>query len=422
MSSTPGLSLASAEIAREYNPLDSSFLQRIYPFFARLRREAPICYAPQCNLWLVSRYDDIVAVFRDTKRFSSATAAESPFSIPDEVQAILDEGYERTPMLVGYDPPLHARVRALVGEAFTAQRIAAMAPAIRALVHELIDGFSHAGSADIISQFAAPLPFAVITDLIGVPREDRGLVKAGHNDFFAALFTPGLPLEERMARARGTVAYERYFGAMVEDRRKTPREDVTTALVQARWEGEGEPLSTGEIVWALCFLIGAGHDTTTGLIANLLLHLFRNPEQLEAVLSDPGMISAAIEETLRFDPPFLPARRVTTEPVEVGGVLLPLGAQVALLLGSGNHDESAFDAPDRFDIRRERGKPHLGLGHGIHYCVGAALARAEARIALEALAERLPGLALAPAFKPVYEPNFLFRMPKQIPIVWDVAR
>jgi cytochrome P450 len=420
MSEPAPTSPASATIGGEYNPLDPAFARELYHYYARARRDAPICYAPHYNLWLVSRYEDIVAILKDTDRFSSAAAAAPAAPIPPEVQAILDEGYERTPMLIGHDPPEHARIRALVGSAFTPQRVAAMAPSVRALAHELVDGFAGLGQVDIMREFAFPLPFTVITELIGVPRDDRAQVKAWHNDIVAATNIPGLPVAVQAAHARRAVDYQRYVAALVEERRAAPRGDIATSLAEARTEN-AEPLSTPEIVWLLMFLIAAGHDTTTNLIGNMLLHFMREPAQWQSLSDDPKLIAAAIEETLRIDPSFLPVTRVTTGPVTLHGVELPKGALVALLIGSGNHDEAVFDAPEQFDIRRPRSKPHLGLGHGIHYCVGAPLGRLEARIALEVLRERLPNLRLTPGFVPAYAPNFLFRALAQLPLVWDVS-
>jgi len=420
MSTQEGLPHPTATIGCQFNPIDPTFAQKPRDFYELARREAPVCYVPHFDMWLVSRYDDIVTVLRDPHRFSSSKAAEPPEALPPEVLTILQEGYPPAGAIVGTDPPMHQRIRALVSGAFSPRRIAAMEPSVRAIADELIDCFSAQGSADLVEQFAYPLPMTVIIDMLGIPRSHMGQVKSWHDALFGSMFVVGVPTEQRVEFAREGVTYQHYLGDIVADRRISPRDDFITALVEAR-AFDAEPLSTGEIVWILIFLVTAGHETTTNLIANMMMLLLEDPAQWKAVVGNPSLFTAAVEETLRVEAPFLLMRRTTTEQVELGGVVIPKGAAVGLLNGSGGIDENVFNSGARFDIRHPHPKPHLGFGSGIHYCVGALLARQEGRIALQSLSERLPNLRLAPAFEAVYEPNVFLRALKRLPIVWDVG-
>lgn len=410
----------STNIAAEYNPLDPGFTRNLYRFYARMREEAPVLHAPQYGLWLVSRHHDIVSVLRDPVRFSSAAAMEPAAPLPPEVQAIVDQTYARSHGLVAADPPLHTRVRALAGQAFGPRQIARMEPRIRALTHELIDEFVHLGRADALPQLAFPLPMRVILDLIGIPGDDVTRIKSLHDDWTATFYSVGLPLEEQVASAHRTVLYLRYLADLVEDRRNAPRDDLTSVLVHANTPA-AEPLTTGELVWLLAFLVSAGHVTTTNVIATSLLHVLLRPGCWPSLLGAPALLPSAIGEAIRLDPSFLLVRRTTTQQVELAGVQIPQGASIGLLVASGNRDPAAFVAPDDFDIERSCPKPSLTFGHGIHYCIGAMLGRLQARIALEVLGERLPNLRLPEGFVPEWQPHFFIRTLTGLPVHWDVG-
>jgi cytochrome P450 len=226
------------------------------------------------------------------------------------------------------------------------------------------------------------------------------------------------PLEETMAAARGFVAMQRYCAELIEARRLAPRDDLISILTSSQLDGEA-PLRTSELVGQITAVISAGHETTTNLIAHLILLLLRHPDEWAAVRADYSLIPGAVEEALRLNSPIRGMIRTTTENVEVAGVAIPAGARLQLMYSSANHDETVFPDPERFDIRREHRPFHLGFGHGTHFCVGAPLARLEARVTVELFAERLPNLRLLPDHPLHYTPNVVFFTPTELPLVWD---
>jgi cytochrome P450 len=387
-----------------------------YPIYARARREEPVFYSPRLNLWVVTRYADIVAVTRDTDRFSSFNSLYIRAEPIPEVRAVLREGYEEFTSLVQSDPPDHTRVRAVFGKAFTPQRVAALEGRISELTRELIDAFVRDGRAELVSQLALPLPGYVICDLLGVPRSDMRQLRVWHEDK-GVLMAGHAPPEAQAASARGYLSMQRYFKAQIEARRDEPREDLLTLLVPEEIGGSA-PLSMQEAVCNAMDLLAAGHETTTALIASGIDLLLGRPEVAEALRDDSALIPGAIDEMLRFESPVRGFFRAVTAEAEVAGVRIPKGARVYLLYASANRDEAEFADADRFDIRRKDAGKHLAFGKGIHFCVGSLLARTEGRIAFEQLLERLPGLRRGEG--PARRSDFiLMRTFESLPIAWD---
>jgi len=413
--SIPGDDHPVRAVGRGYDPLAPLYNDDPYLFYARARRESPVSYSPTYNVWLITGHAEVLEVLRLPSVFSSAQNLALPYAPPLEVQAILDEGYPPAPGLFNNDPPGHTHARVLFAGAFTARRIAELEPRIRDLAHRLVDGFARDGQADLVERFAFPLPMTVIADLLGVPREDMPKVKAWHNDWLS-LFVPGAPLARHMEAARSAVAYQRYYAALIEERRARPRDDLITALAEATVEGAR--FSMAEMLSHMMILLSAGHETATDLIGHMVMHLLQHPELWRAIDADPGLMGPAIEESVRFHAPVQAEPRVTTEEVVLGGVTIPRGARVHVVFASANRDPGVFPDPDRFDIQREHPTRHLGFGHGIHFCIGAPLARLETRVALEVLRERLPGLRIRPGFAPEHVPDFYLRRLKHLHLEW----
>ncbi|WP_375765725.1 cytochrome P450 [Archangium gephyra] len=406
------------DASAQFNPMAPDQLDNPYPLYARLRRERPVFYSPMFDLWVVTRYADISEVEKDTARFSSVGALDARAEPHPEVRAVLAQGYSQFLSLVQSDPPDHARVRAVFGKALNAQRISAMEPVIRATADALIDGFLRDGKADLIQQFAYALPGFIICDLLGVPRSDMEQLKRWSDDK-TLLMSATAPIEQQVQSAHGFIAMTRYFQEQLHERRRHPREDLLTLLVPQSLGGTA-PLSEQEAVCNAMDLFAAGHETTTGLIGNGMWLLFKAPEQLEAVREDPSLLPNAIEEMLRVEAPIRGFFRTVMADTTLSGVTLPKGARAFILYASGNRDETQFTEPDRFDIRRAEAKRHLAFGKGIHFCVGAPLAKLEGRIAFEQLLRRLPGLRLRTDELPVPRPYFMLRGFEHLPIAWDV--
>ncbi len=400
--------------------LEPPHLNDPYPLYARIRCEAPVFYAPPFDLWFVSRYRDVREVVKDPQRYSSLDSIRAYGVLPPEVQEVLKEGYPDVPGLVDDDPPNLVRVRALVGKAFTPQRIAAMEPRIRAIANSLADGFARDGRADLVARFLYPLPMYVMGEILNVPSADMPSLKRWCDDW--GVFISGdLPLEEKVACARSIVSMQRYFAAMIEASRASPQSDLIAALLAARLEGE-RPLSDPEIIKLLMVLMFAGHETTANMMGNALLLFLQRPELWQSLRDDPGQIPRFIEESLRMDAAVQGMMRTTTEPVELGGVAIPKGARLFILFGAANRDEAEFEGADRFEPTRSNLEQHLAFGRGIHFCLGASLARLEARIAFETLCQRFPDLRLDPDQSIEYPPMLAHRGPKALYALWSEAR
>jgi cytochrome P450 len=402
-------------LGEAFEPL-GAHLEDPYPFYREARLAEPVFFHPGFELWFVTRYEDVVTVLRDPATFSSKDTIPTHPELPPEVQAVLAE-HRHPQHLINSDPPKHTRLRTIMNEGFTPSRVAGLEPRVRQVATELVDGFESDGHTDLLAHYAYPLPLTVILQVLGVPPADLDDCRRWSNDVSAWAWAAGaLPTEKLVEYAGSMVAFQRYGEALVAERRREPRDDLISHVLASPDGRAG--LTVEELVDLLPGLILAGHETTANLIANTLYLVLRHPAAWDALRQDPGAAEAVVEEGLRIDTSVIGMPRTTTRPVELGGVSLPAGARLFLLFGSANHDEARYDDPERFWAGRPRSAPHLGFGRGIHFCIGAPLARLEARVAIETLASRFPGLALADRTPPPRRPLLAFREYTHLDVIW----
>jgi cytochrome P450 len=382
-----------------------------YPALGRLREEDPVHWSEILGGWVLTRYADVRAALADPRlsadRITPFLARQAP-TTHETVQALLRQvGL----WVVFTDPPTHTRLRSILGRGFTARTIEGLRPRIRQIVDQLLDRAAAAGEMDLIREFAYPLPVAVIGDLLGVPPGDRERLKAW-SDELATFVGSALATPDKYARAARSVAeMHEYFGRLVARRRAAPADDLVTALVAG--EG-GEALGEDELVANCVMLLFAGHETTTNLIGNGALALLRHPGEARAWREEPALTASAVEELMRYDGPGQAMVRVAREDVPVGGRVVGRGDRLFLMINAANRDPRQFAAPDRLDLRRADNR-HLGFGHGIHFCLGASLARLEGQVALPALLARFPGLT-SRTDAPEWLDSLVFRGLRSLPV------
>ena len=364
-----------------------------YPFYDKLRQDDPVHW-DELGFWVLTRYDDITFVYTDP-RFSRAQGLMRGYDrLPDEGQKIAAPVYGSFSKTMFYsDPPYHTRLRGLVSKAFTPRAVEQMRPNIQRIADELLDEVADKGQMDVIHDFAYPLPIMVIAEMLGLPGSDRKELKGWSDDLFAILGTVKRHTPESLERAAQSLKkLTDYVTALSQARRVDPQNDLLTALVAV--VEEGERLSQEELAANVNILLSAGHETTSNLFGNGILALLQHPEQMQKLRQQPELVGLAVEEMMRYDNPVQVAYRSAAEDVELGGKLLHKGDLVNMVLGAANRDPQRFSDPNRFDVTRDEGK-HLGLGLGIHFCLGAPLLRLEAEIVFNTILRRFPKLELA---------------------------
>jgi cytochrome P450 len=381
-----------------------------YPLYRRAREQEPVHYAAEFDVWVITRYEDVLRVVMDPMRFSSAFPARTPQRPAAGVREILAQGHPEVPALINEDPPAHRRTREVVGRAFNRERVGALTPRVDAFVEELVDGFADRGEADLMAELATPLALRVLCALIGLPDDDLPRIR-GWAGQVAVLVSAGAGPDEQRSAARASVEFERYLAAEIADRRDDGRDDALTALVVG---GMADP----ELISLVLSLLFAGQETTAHLIGSALVLLLRRPRLWQTLDDDPDLVAAVVEETLRYDGPMQGAFRRAVFDVQVGGVTIPAGAQVFASFGSAGRDGAVFDDPDEFAPGRPEQQPHLAFGRGIHFCLGAALARVQAQAAIRVLRRRIPALRLADGVQIPYRPDLVHRGPAALPTTW----
>lgn len=410
---------------REINAFDPDLLQNPYPYFARLRAEAPVFRDPKTGIVSVATYDLIHKVNTQpmtfSNNFSEQLRSGSVAQIdPDELK-ILSEGVIVVNTMLTADPPAHTRYRKLAMKAFSYKRVEQMGDYVAKITNDLIDRFAHEGYVEFKKGFANHLPMTMIADALGVPRSDMDRFRRWSDAFVAQLGG----LADKAARvdaAHKIVEFQRYFIGKIEEKRQQPTEDVISDLVHADLSEEGDPrkMNYAELLSIIQQLLVAGNETTAHSLTAGLYFLLTNPEQMDKLHKEPSLIPNFVEETLRYLTPTNNMWRVATKDTEIGGVPIKKNELILLRYGSGNRDEGHFPNADVFDVTRENAKTHLAFGAGIHTCIGAQLARKEMVTAFPILLRRLKNMRLAPgknSFR--YDPNILLRGVLELHIAFD---
>ena len=388
-----------------------------FPEFARLRAEDPVHWSPAMKAWIVTRYNDVRQIALNNRQISADRLTPFFKSNPEYQRGSIESLVRYlNHWMVFRDPPDHTRLRRLFNKAFTPTSVANLRPNIEDIVGHLIDRMqAKAGRGepvDFIADFAYPLPASVIMDLLGVPRDDLERVKLWSDDIALFIGTAQVAGNKYLRAEGGARAMAGYFRELVEDRTARPRDDMISQLVLAR--DDRDALSTDEIIGTCILLLFAGHETTTNLIGNGFLYSMRHRGEWERLRGEPSLAASAIEEWLRFDGPSGALARIAAGDLEIGGKTIRQGQRVFAFVNSANRDPEAFDDPERFDIGRPS-NPHMTFGHGIHFCLGAPLARLEAEIAARRLAERLPEIRLCGG-EPEWHDSLILRGVKSLPV------
>lgn len=391
-----------------FNPLLPEFHANPYPFYHRLREEDPVHQSPM-GFWVLTRYDDVVFVLRDP-RFGREGFAPVLSTVYGQEVASLPRS------MLFRDPPDHTRLRNLVNRAFTPRVVENLRPRIQQIVDQLLDRVQGNKAMDLIEDLAYPLPVTVICEMLGVPAGDRDRIRQWSADVARSLDAIGLPSDPGIVERglSGRHALAAYFLELIPDRRKRPGPDLLSLLIAA--EEQGDRLTEGELL-AMCILLFiAGHETTVNLIGNGVLALLQHPEQWARLRNEPTLIQGAVEELLRYDSPVQRTARIPTVAVEIGGRKIEAGTMVVTAIGAANRDPQRFPDPDRLDITR-RDNHHVAFGFGIHFCLGAPLARLEGQIAINTLLHRTPALQLA-TVTPEWRESSTLRGLKALPVTF----
>jgi cytochrome P450 len=387
-----------------------------YPLYARLREEAPVYWSESQRAWLLTSYADVSATVRDPKRFSSSGRFSAVLdALPSDERSRFDP-FERhfAVGLLGSDPPDHTRLRRLINRAFTPRVVEELRPRVQDLVDGMLDQVQAKGEMDFIRDIAYPLPATVIAELLGVPVEDQDRFKDWSDGILSFQGTGRTTVETLDRAQRDLLEMRAFLTDLLAQRRRVPTDDLLGRMVAA--EEEGDKLSSAELLTTCVTLLTAGHETTTNLIGNGLYTLLRHPEQMARLRVDEALMPTAVEEMLRYESPLQRNPRRVAEDLEFGGQRLRRGDFVLQILAAANHDPAVFPDPERFDITRQPNR-HLAFGHGIHFCLGAPLARIEAPVVIGTVLRRMPELHLTKD-EPQWQEHGLLRSLRTLPVAF----
>ncbi|MBA3552914.1 MAG: cytochrome P450 [Actinobacteria bacterium] len=393
--------------AREsgFAPEDPGFVADPYLVYAELRERAPILYDEVTDHWLVSRHRDVNGLLRD-RRFGRTyhhMASHADMGRPEEPSEQAPFWHLIRSGILDMEPPDHTRVRKLVSNAFTPRMVEGLRGRIQTMTEALVDGVAGAGEVDLMKAIAEPLPVAVIAEMLGIPQSDRRLLRPWSAEI--CLMYELNPPEEYARRAvAASLEFSEYLRALSRERRERPADDLISALAEVLVEGDS--LTEDELIGTCVLLLNAGHEATVNVTGNGWWALFRNPDQLSLLRTDPSLVPRAVEELMRYDTPLQMFERWVLTDSEICGVPVPKGAELGLLFGSANRDPDVFDRPDELNLAREH-NPHLSFGAGIHFCLGAPLARLELEISFSTVLRRLPRMELVA--EPRWKPGYIIR-------------
>ncbi|WP_055712684.1 cytochrome P450 [Streptomyces torulosus] len=388
-----------------FDPWDPDFVADPYPAYAELRALGRVRYFEPTNQWLVAHHADVSALLRDRRlgrtyqhRFTHEDFGRSaPPPEHEPFHTLNDHG------MLDLEPPDHTRIRRLVSKAFTPRTVERLKPYVEGLAGELVARLVEAGGGDLLADVAEPLPVAVIAEMLGVPESDRAQLRPWSADICGMYeLSPSEATAKKAVRA--SVEFSEYLRELIAHRREKPGEDLISGLIAAY--DEGDRLTEQEMISTCVLLLNAGHEATVNATVNGWWALFRNPDQLAALRADHSLVPTAVEELMRYDTPLQLFERWVLDDIEIDGTTVPRGAEIAMLFGSANHDPAVFDAPEKLDLTRQE-NPHISFSAGIHYCIGAPLARIELAASMTALLEKAPTLSLAT--EPKRKPNFVIR-------------
>jgi cytochrome P450 len=384
-----------------FDPWNADFVAHPYGVYAELRRDAPVVYYEPTDQWLISRHADVNALLRDRRLGRTYLHVATHEEFGRQPEPDFQEPFwrvSRTGMLE-VEPPVHTRLRRLVSKAFTPRMVESLRPRVRAVAGGLVDAFVEKGGGDLIAEVAEPLPVTVIAEMLGVPEADRHLLRPWSADM-CGMYELNPPLEAQHKAVRAATEFSEYLKDLARERAGAPGDDLISALAQI------DELTEDELAGTCVLLLNAGHEATVNVTGNGWRALLDHPDQLVRLRDDRALLPAAVEELMRWDTPLQLFERWVLEDIEVHGIEIPRGAEVAMLFGSANHDTAAFAHPDRLDVGRPD-NPHISFGAGIHFCLGAPLARIELMESFGALLDKAPKLELVSA--PEYKPNFVIR-------------
>jgi len=390
----------------QFDPLSREFQRDPYPFYDVLRAETPILYWKDWNIWFLTSYDDVYTLLRDRR-----LGRTMDHVLPRESRSVKSFPDWEAPFhklsahsMFDKEPPEHTRLRSLVHKVFTPRRVESLRERIQHITNELLDGVQAHGEMDILEDFAIPLPVTVIAELLGVPEADRHRLRPWSHDI-VAMYELNHTEEQGRQAVQAAIEFSDYLREMAARRRREPQDDLITAL--ALVEEAGDQLSEDELISTCVLLLNAGHEATVNVIGNGMWALLQRPEQMRLLVQNPGLVKTAVEEMMRFDTPLQLFRRWVLEDMEYKGYTFKQGTEFGLMFGAANRDAARFPNPHDMDITRQD-NPHISFGGGVHFCLGAPLARLELQIAIETLIRRMPNLRLV-GETPEYRDTYVIR-------------